>query len=152
MTSVLNSEENSGEYDPEFGDAWDFEVHCEVCRHVHGSEEECTPDEPNLPIGRSCGNPKCCPTDPDACEFVYEAWGPHPGCAEFMDQPDEFPCGEKATVTFAFNDHWYQAMTGEDGRDELRYCAKHAAEFRADPGEGMEIIEETSIRKVVGRA
>lgn len=32
------------------------------------------------------------------CEITHETWGPHPGCREFMTEPDVFPCGGWATV------------------------------------------------------
>lgn len=32
----------------------------------------------------------------DVCMFEVEAWGPHPGCAEFMAQPDSWTCSARA--------------------------------------------------------
>ena len=32
------------------------------------------------------------------CQIEIESWGPHPGCAEFMDGPEAvFDCGDEAT-------------------------------------------------------
>lgn len=140
MTDILDRIE---EYDPEIGEAWDLDVHCEVCKHVHEAEIECTPEEPNLPIGRSCGNAVCCPTD--ECQAVFQVYGPHPGCAEFMAAPDEMPCGEKATVRLSYRDHRYEALTGQDGHGEMQWCPTHAEEERQDPGEGVEILREIAL-------
>lgn len=32
------------------------------------------------------------------CDFVHEAWGPHPGCKEFMTEPETWPCSNEATT------------------------------------------------------
>lgn len=58
--SIVVDEFDTGEYDAEFGDAWDIDVLCEVCKHVHGGEEVCTTSEPARRMGRSCGDPRCC--------------------------------------------------------------------------------------------
>ena len=34
------------------------------------------------------------------CDFVHEAWGPHEGCKEFMDEPETFPCTNDAAVRY----------------------------------------------------
>lgn len=36
------------------------------------------------------------------CDYVHEAWGPHEGCKEFMDEPETWPCPNQATVQHTF--------------------------------------------------
>ena len=53
------------------------------------------------------------------CSYVIEAWGPHPGCAEFMSQPDQIPCWQPAT-------HVVKTTSPDGERWHERMCAFHA--------------------------
>ena len=66
------------------------------------------------------------------CGIIIEAWGPHPGCAEFMDEPDQFRCGVAADVQFVLND-----LVWDGGPYTLNACREHAGEVRLalEPGE-----------------
>lgn len=35
-------------------------VLCDVCGHLHDADEFCHPDFPARPIGRPCGDFRCC--------------------------------------------------------------------------------------------
>ena len=65
------------------------------------------------------------------CAMTWEAWGPHPGCAEFMTRPDVWGCDAPATHVVKW------AATDADGPYQARMCAGHAAEVTsgdAEPG------------------
>ncbi len=63
------------------------------------------------------------------CEFEYEAWGPHPGCREFMDGPEAvFPCGEPAVMRFHIICHTPEG----DEPGTLLACATHVREIGPD--------------------
>lgn len=54
------------------------------------------------------------------CTVIEEAWGPHPGCAEFMDGPDAvWQCTGPAT-------HTVKDISPYDGPQRDRECARHA--------------------------
>lgn len=42
------------------------------------------------------------------CDLVRETWGPHPGCAEFMDKPEVHPCNGPATHVLKFTEPGYE--------------------------------------------
>lgn len=85
----------------------------------------------------------------ETCEYQAETWGPHPGCAEFMSEPEVWPpCGDPATVRFEFRDDWLEAMTGEDGHTVLHRCAEHAELARqelTDAGQQISGLVETDL-------
>lgn len=54
------------------------------------------------------------------CEVVESIWGPHEGCAEFMDAPDEHACSEPATHMLRIPASLYL------GPQKLRVCLWHA--------------------------
>lgn len=60
------------------------------------------------------------------CGFIHYAWGPHEGCAEFMDAPDWFLCDNPGTT-------WVMAGGSQEaqvGPDWDHYCPEHAEEVR----------------------
>ncbi len=77
------------------------------------------------------------------CTAVEEAWGPHPGCAEFMDGPEAvWQCPRPATHTVKYVEPPY--LGGGAARE--RQCTWHARRsagwgdriyrFRRDPNTG----------------
>jgi hypothetical protein len=53
-----------------------------------------------------------------ACEAMFEAWGPHEGCREFMDRPDTWGCDKPATHIVKGVEQWA-------GPVKYRTCAEH---------------------------
>lgn len=82
-------------------------------------------DEPVEPV----------PPPPAACEFVHQVWGPHEGCAEFMDEPDTFTCGGPASTRFLLYDEMVAAY-GEDPFSTWTLCPEHATLLRDDLATG----------------
>lgn len=59
------------------------------------------------------------------CDFYYEVWGPHEGCAEFMEGPEAVVTCDKPSVYRA----WItDPVTGE--RERLHACQAHVSEMR----------------------
>lgn len=76
------------------------------------------------------------------CQVSVETWGPHPGCAEFMTQPDVWNCPDAAVVRFTYWDAFYVAISGDpDGDGEMLVCAAHAVEERAELDNRAELGE-----------
>ena len=55
------------------------------------------------------------------CDATIEVWGPHPGCREFMSEPETFVCGEQAVRLWVVEEH------DPDGRELVTYarCNDH---------------------------
>lgn len=70
---------------------------------------------------------------PLRCQQIVEVWGPNEGCAEFMDRPDEFPCGYDAVRRVDIFDAWV-AGEGGPGEDSALLCAEHADQCIASVG------------------
>lgn len=60
------------------------------------------------------------------CMVEVEAWGPHPGCKEFMDAPDIFPCGGDAEWRVVWVERWMGQ--GYEFNAEI-LCADHMEEM-----------------------
>lgn len=63
----------------------------------------------------------------DVCMFEVEAWGPHPGCAEFMDEVETWTCEAPADVIHIVEE---VGMPEADDPDRvvtvLTLCREHA--------------------------
>jgi len=58
-----------------------------------------------------------------ACYHAWEAWGPHPGCKEFMTQPEAIiQCAEPAQYVAKCTSPW--------GEERYLVCTQHAREIR----------------------
>lgn len=88
------------------------------------------------------------------CEHVYEGWGPHPGCAEFMDEPELIPCGRKATRTVTIASRDVSHPKGKRQVDKYRFCTEHAVECATyNAGEGKQWgVEVVLVRPLAGGA
>lgn len=64
------------------------------------------------------------------CQFTHEAWGPHPGCKEFMDEPEIYQCGQPATGIIVEIDH-APPIYGGTTVEIMYVCQEH----RWDEGE-----------------
>ena len=63
------------------------------------------------------------------CEFYWEAWGPHPGCKEFMQEPEAIiQCADPAAYVVVGEQH------GPDGVQEVRIptCGHHLKDIAED--------------------
>jgi hypothetical protein len=63
------------------------------------------------------------------CFHVFEAWGPHEGCREFMTRPDVFVCRQPATHVVKGNDPY-------EGRFRVLACREHV--------DGVGVLEEAA--------
>lgn len=74
------------------------------------------------------------------CEAIGETWGPHPGCAEFMSEPEVWTCTDPATHVVKYpdsvnrdvaNGRWLPSYMHVPSR--LRMCRDHAV-YAVDTG------------------
>jgi hypothetical protein len=70
------------------------------------------------------------------CDYLHEAWGPHEGCKEFMDEPETFRCQNPAamvhtTVTEGpdFPDYKWTKWV-----ENLAACEEHPVDFEEFSG------------------
>jgi hypothetical protein len=54
------------------------------------------------------------------CELVEETWGPHDGCAEFMDRPEVWICRIPATHVAKYFDPYLRV------NERMRLCEWHS--------------------------
>lgn len=59
------------------------------------------------------------------CEITHETWGPHPGCQEFMAEPDVYPCGGWATVRLV----WTEDGIGGVSFNAILLCIDCAVDY-----------------------
>lgn len=75
------------------------------------------------------------------------AWGPNDGCAEFMTEPDEMPCGRPATRTLTT--YFYDTHQGKRGSITEHLCTDHAAMHAIIDG-GSSTVEAVHVRPLAG--
>ena len=75
---------------------------------------------------------KCCAED--------QTWGPHPGCAEFMDGPEVWDCDDEAICTISYIDH----MERDDAHIEA-LCPRHRQEFLRNMPSWVTVVAITSL-------
>lgn len=67
------------------------------------------------------------------CQATQELWGPHPGCKEYMSEPEAIVvCGERATWRVT-EEHFWPPECEEDGNGTTTvetqvFCTMHGAE------------------------
>lgn len=85
------------------------------------------------------------------CDATIEVWGPHPGCREFMTEPECFPCSAPATAAVTVEEVVYDDEAGEMASERTTYlrCAEHlpsndmfttvvaSSDRFFDPGDGI---------------
>jgi hypothetical protein len=63
------------------------------------------------------------------CMFYHETWGPHPGCAEFMDSPEVWTCSDPAEFVVKYPERRLVMPLGDVFTFEAEksvVCAFHA--------------------------
>ena len=66
------------------------------------------------------------------CEHVWEAWGPHEGCREFMTEPEAIvQCDEPATVVITGLEFGFEPPHEPVERRTFS-CTHHAADIAKD--------------------
>lgn len=90
-------------------------------------------------------------------EEIHEAWGPHPGCKEFMTEPDTFPvkCDDEARYRVVWTNDF------ENFRDDGPYdieiwaelmCPKHWGYFLQDFEDQLNFVVHYKVTDIITAA